>query len=282
MVPNRILRALSFAAASGLLLGLAPGCQTSGSHTAGRASLGLPHAAARGDSAPKRIAAAPSARGPADSVHRSAGADRPSGAEWTAAGRETLDTSDGELVPRLATDDLPLRSFRDDPSPTATAYVRRGPQPIDRASSASATLQFNSGAMAEMPLAIGRLAFCSEVRDYDQFVETPLHEITPGQTLLLYASLHNFRSQGRRGGYETRTRSTIEIRNRAGVVVHRLAPAEATDVSREPRHGYFLTHELSLPRELPAGSYTVRLQIDDLLSGQTCDAELPFCIQGGS
>lgn len=288
VAPSCFIRSISLAIAGCLLVGFTAGCQGMARQTAGRASLDISPPAL--DAAPegRHIVAAPFARGPSEPVPVAAESRGAPEAEWT-AGRRDGGLGIAARQTGNASDAAPLRGFREDQTPTATAHLRgtararlTSLQSAPPLSSPPSTVRYTDAPLAESPLAISRIVFCREVRDFDDIVELAPHELAAGQTVLLFAALDNFRSQGQSGGYLTRTRSVIEIRARAGAVVHRLAPAEASDVSREPRHDFYLVHEIAIPAALPPGDYTLHLQIDDLLSGQRSSAQLPFQLHGGS
>lgn len=131
-------------------------------------------------------------------------------------------------------------------------------------------------------LSIPQIAVCESVWAYGEFTELDPRRLAAGQTVLLYVALADFRSHAGAGGYRTQTRSTLEIRSQSSQQVVWQAVAEATDVSRVPRHEYFLTHEVAIPADLSVGEYTLSVQIDDLLSGQQARAETPIRIHGGS
>lgn len=143
-------------------------------------------------------------------------------------------------------------------------------------------------ARALAPLQIRHACFCHRINNFGNYETFPQDEFRPGQPVLVYAELQNFRSElAGPLGYRTRLRSALEIlpggetRSGPGGVApleRRDFPA-TEDLCRSERTDYFHSYRLDLPTQLSPGRYLLRLTITDELSGQSAAAELPFRIQ---
>lgn len=131
-------------------------------------------------------------------------------------------------------------------------------------------------------LRIDRIALCNEVRGYDDVVQIDPQRIGRSNHFLVYVSLQNYRSRASQDGFQTLTRSQIELRTLAGDVVWRQALGNANDVAARPRHQYFLAHEIAFPAQIPAGNYILSLRVEDVLSEQSAVAQVAVRIHGGS
>jgi hypothetical protein len=129
---------------------------------------------------------------------------------------------------------------------------------------------------------VTRVAVGSEVRGFDDLVEVDRDRLKAHQPILLYTALMNFRSQASRAGFETMTRSRLEIRTVDGEIVWSQPLGSVTDLASKPRHEYFLAHDITVPATLPPDDYTFVVRIDDLLAEQTTVGEIDVRIQGGS
>ncbi len=136
------------------------------------------------------------------------------------------------------------------------------------------------------PLHIRRACFCHRINNFGNYETFPRDEFRPGQPVLVYAEIQNFRSElAGPLGYRTRLRTALEILpgtemgNAAGVIPIERRDFPATeDLCRSERTDYFHSYRLDLPSQLSPGRYVLRLTITDELSGQSAAAELPFRI----
>lgn len=143
-------------------------------------------------------------------------------------------------------------------------------------------------ARALAPLQVRHACFCHRINNFGNYEVFPRDEFRPGQPVLVYAELQNFRSElAGPLGYRTRLRTALEILSgeEPGGVPAGGAPLErrdfpaTEDLCRSERTDYFHSYRLDLPTQLSPGRFLLRLTITDELSGQSATAELPFRIQ---
>jgi hypothetical protein len=127
-------------------------------------------------------------------------------------------------------------------------------------------------------LAVSRMVVCRQVRGFDDVVEIPVQQLRRGQPILIYAALENFLSIATATGYRTLTLSTLEILAADGSVVLRMPLGTATDLSDVPRQNFYLTHQVTIPENLPAGDYILALSIDDLQAHESSQSQLAVTV----
>ena len=137
----------------------------------------------------------------------------------------------------------------------------------------------DSGTEAAPGLAVSRMVLCRQVRSYDDVVEIQPQQLRRGQPILVYAALDNFLSIATATGYRTLTLSTLEIQDADGDVVLRMPLGMATDLSDVPRQDFFLTHQVTIPENLPAGDYIFDLRIDDLQSRESSRSQMAVTVR---
>lgn len=135
---------------------------------------------------------------------------------------------------------------------------------------------------SQTALAIPRLALCREVRSYEDIVEVDAFNLRAGQSVLIYATLDNFQSRATPEGFRTLTLSTLEVKSRTGAVITKQTLGSANDLSRSQRRDYYLTHQIVIPAELPAGDYLFTLSVYDLIGREWGQAEIAVRVHGGS
>jgi len=128
------------------------------------------------------------------------------------------------------------------------------------------------------PLEIRNLAFCRAVESFGSIKRFEKDEFGPGQRVLLYAEIDNFRAERTAKGYHTSLRSGYQIFDAAG---RPAAPRESTtteDYCGSPRRDYFIGCDFHLPTSLQPGRHTLRLTVEDLKTGSVGEASIEFAI----
>ncbi len=123
-------------------------------------------------------------------------------------------------------------------------------------------------------LEIAKLLVCRQVRGFDDLVELNAQSLRRGQPILLYAALDKFLSIATGDGYRTQTLSTLEIQTLRGDVLLRIPLGTAVDFVESPRQDFFLTHRVTIPANLPSGSYVFDLRVDDVQSRESARAQV--------
>lgn len=127
-------------------------------------------------------------------------------------------------------------------------------------------------------LEIQRLMFCSRIDGFGRVTQFPTADFEPGQRILLYAGLRNFRSELTADGkFRTEFAAEIEFR-RVGddEVMETIRLPQILDECDEERTDYYQSFELTAPAL--AGDYVVRIKLVDQLSVQTAQSELQLSI----
>ncbi len=127
-------------------------------------------------------------------------------------------------------------------------------------------------------LEIQRLMFCSRIDGFGRVAQFPTADFEPGQRILLYAGLRNFRSElTAEGKFRTEFSAEIEFR-RAGddESIETIRLPQILDECDEERTDYYQSFELTAPAL--EGDYVVRITLQDLLSRQTATSELELSI----
>jgi len=112
--------------------------------------------------------------------------------------------------------------------------------------------------------------------NYDRFVRD---EVRPGQEVLLYAEIENFKSDPTADGqYRTLLRSTIEILSPSGEVRKKIDFPATEDLCRNYRRDYFHNYQFTVPDRLPLGPHVLKLAVFDELSGKMSTHTLNFLV----
>ncbi|HZU36412.1 MAG TPA: hypothetical protein VFA18_10915 [Gemmataceae bacterium] len=142
-------------------------------------------------------------------------------------------------------------------------------------------------------LVIDKVCFCRDIRGFGMYRPMPNDPPTypRGDRMDIYVEVRNFSStrqigEGGRTVYVTRLRTSAEILTRdkrmkvwpAGnerFVFHRDGP----DVCQALRHDYFDHCYFTLPQELPPGSYTLSIQVEDVSTKRVAREALDFIVR---
>ena len=154
------------------------------------------------------------------------------------------------------------------------------PQLDQRAAEAALHLSEAQSRLSEMAtLVVRNLAFCTEVTSYGVYKPFAENRYSPGQEVLLYAEIDNFKSESSEEGYHTALRSSYQILDRQG---HRVTEHEFSvtkDDCRNPRRDFFILYNLFMPKRIYPGNYTLQLTIEDTLSHKIGQSSIEFEIK---
>lgn len=134
-------------------------------------------------------------------------------------------------------------------------------------------------------LRIRRLEFCTKINNFGAIETFPTNTFEPAQRLLIYGEVENLQSDVSPpplNSYRTSFTSQLEIWSTSSESPEQLHswPIETVhDDSSTRRSDYFLSYEFNLPLKLASGSYEVRLQVHDDISGRTAHSTLEFVVQ---
>jgi hypothetical protein len=119
-------------------------------------------------------------------------------------------------------------------------------------------------------LAIDKACFCEWIKSYGDYKWLPEGHAflgstpnRPGEFVQLYVELRNFASEAKNGYFATRLSSSVEIRDQKGdqVWFHRFEDSNIR--SRTLLHDYCNNCTFYVPNTLPAGTYTLIIQVTD-------------------
>jgi hypothetical protein len=131
-------------------------------------------------------------------------------------------------------------------------------------------------------LEVRSLTFCDKIDGFGAYHPFDQNVFRAGQPVLLYAEIQNFKTEATDvGRYRTSLRSTVEIlRDQEGSEVIERRHFEPTeDQSRSLRRDYFHSYKLDLPLHLTPGTYTLRLTLEDELSGKIGAESISFLVR---
>lgn len=147
---------------------------------------------------------------------------------------------------------------------------------VDQLASAQRQLE------AIAPLQLHSVSFCYKINSFGNFDRYERDEFRPGQPVLLYAEIRNFRSEpAAAGGYVTRLKSHIEIRRGGpeGQPVEQNTFPSTEDTCRSIRHDYFHSYKIDLPQHLTPGPYTLVLTVEDELGHKSATQAVNFLVR---
>ena len=135
-------------------------------------------------------------------------------------------------------------------------------------------------ARTDTRLSIGHLLICESVSGYEQYAEIPQQTVTAGDPVLLYATLNGAAASLSGSDYRTETISQLELLHPTGKVLREIRLGRAIDHSPELRKEYFLTHQVQIPADLPAGDYRLRLKVGDVSTREIATSECRIRVHG--
>lgn len=131
-------------------------------------------------------------------------------------------------------------------------------------------------------LSIPRVMLCDRIDGFGRVVAYRTSNFEPGQRILVYAELQNFKSELTADGkYRAEFSATIEfMREGEDEVVEEIKVPPIEDLCDVERTDYFQSFELTLPAL--EGNYLMRIQLHDQLSRQKADSKLEFSVRSTS
>ena len=127
-------------------------------------------------------------------------------------------------------------------------------------------------------LEVQNVAFCTEVDSFGIISRFPKYHFKPDQELLLYCELDNFISEKLKNEYETKLQGSYEIVDKSGKrVTDQLLPPDEHICSNH-RRDYFIAYRIFMPKEIPTGSYTLKLTIEDMKGRKFGQSSIDFQI----
>lgn len=139
----------------------------------------------------------------------------------------------------------------------------------------TAVEQLRDHLQARAGLAVPVVALCSRVQAfgvYDELPEGSFHAGVPNQSIV-YLELKHFKSEPTADGrYRTVLTDKFEVLTPAGQVLWSHAEPSIEDVSRQRREDFFIAQRILVPAKLSAGSYVLKVTVEDQLAGKHTQA----------
>lgn len=128
------------------------------------------------------------------------------------------------------------------------------------------------------PLLVRNMAFVTEVQSFGAYKPLAKNEFVPGQRLLLYAEVENFKSNETPKGCFTALQSSYQILDSRGqrVADHEFSVNE--EYCHGPRRDFFIGYEFLLPKHIYPGKHTLQLTVTDLNSQKIGQSNIEFTV----
>lgn len=155
--------------------------------------------------------------------------------------------------------------------------------PSRRASETRQQLIAAANRLGELaPLTVRNLSLVKQVKSFGDVVPFEKSEFTPGQEVLLYVELENFKSEETPKGFHTQFRGSYEVFDSRDQRVATQELGKTEETCRNRRRDFFLIYALHLPKRIYSGKHTLKLTIEDLNRQEIGQASLEFTIKAGA
>lgn len=127
-------------------------------------------------------------------------------------------------------------------------------------------------------LELRTLEFCTAVDGYGVITKFPARSFKADQDVLLYCELENVAAEALKSGFETQLQGSYEVFDRNGArVAEQLLPVEK-EVCMNRRRDYFIVYHIYMPSNLPNGSYSLKLTVEDMKARKFGQSSIDFQI----
>jgi hypothetical protein len=153
--------------------------------------------------------------------------------------------------------------------------------PSDRATQTITQLRTAVNRLQEKSkLELRNVAFCQKIVNYGNYERMKRDEFTPGQPVLLYAEVENFKSEPTTDGpYRTILKSTVEIFDSRGQLVQNMPYPPTDDLCASPRRDYYNSYEFPIPQRIGLGAHTLKLTVEDQISRKVATYTINFTVK---
>lgn len=131
-------------------------------------------------------------------------------------------------------------------------------------------------------LELRNVTFCHKIDSFGNYERFPRDEFSPGQPVLVYAEVRNFKSeQAADNQFRTILRSTVDIHKvgPSGDLIESIPFQPTEDLCRNHRRDYFHSYEFTVPQRISLGPHVMKLTIEDQLSRKIATYSLNFTVK---
>ncbi len=157
------------------------------------------------------------------------------------------------------------------------------PDSSERASQTISQLRIAAARLQEKArLELHNVAFCHKISGFGNYQRFKRDGFTPGQQVLLYAEVADFKSEPTPDGqFRTLMKSTLDVLEGGptGRLVESLPLSPSEDRCRNQRRDYYHSYDFSIPQSCNAGPHTLRLRVEDQLGKKIAVTTLNFTVQ---
>ena len=131
---------------------------------------------------------------------------------------------------------------------------------------------------ADADLALPRLVLATRVDSFGVFTAVdPRFEQGKRHTVIIYCEVANFAAKkGDDGWFTTRLAQQETLITEDGLLVWRPNPEDIEDRSMNQRHDFYLVKKLTIPENLAAGKYTLRMSVTDRATNKISMVSIPL------
>jgi hypothetical protein len=148
-----------------------------------------------------------------------------------------------------------------------------------RAAAACVALREAGAKLGELAtLTVRNLAFCNEVHSFGVYKKFAKYDFQPGQEVLLYAEVENFKSLPTEKGFHTALKSSYQILDQHGARVDQKEFEITAEDCLNARRDYFIRYFVWMPKRIYGGTYTLQLTIEDTHSQKIGQSSIEFTI----
>lgn len=155
------------------------------------------------------------------------------------------------------------------------------PEPTRQAGEAQRHLSEAVSRLRETaPLVVRNLSFATDIQSYGSFKPFDKYDFRPGQRVLLYAEVENFKIKESSRGYHTAMQSSYRILDSRGqrVADHDFGTNE--EHCQNPRRDFYIGYDFYMPKSIPAGKYILQLTVTDLNGDKIGQSSVDLTILG--
>lgn len=138
----------------------------------------------------------------------------------------------------------------------------------------STAAKTSGSALGRTDLRLERFHLCTEILGFGSTTPTRTASLRPGKQSLAYVEVVGFASRSEGGEFETRLACQMVLEDENAVVVWQQDFGEVVDRCPARRSDFFCHYVFTMPEDLPAGRYTLRLRVMDTLAPSANEASL--------